>query len=198
MPTNELYRLEMDGEWTLDDLHSFPYAYTQAYSFLYSLMAVDRKEDERLEITYGVYPWRGGYSAVNFYNYLYRLIPRKERPQIVSIHYSSPGWIELSLVLAVALSLKQIINALSDSALRIHSTYQEIYKGLHERKLLSLESKSAELKLDREHLKFVEESAETFAKVLGFTKLEELSGLAPNKLAALKMLLSFLQEGQKT
>ena len=197
MPETNPYRIEIDGEWTLNDLYEFPYTYTQAYSFLYSLMVDDVIDDEKLIITFAVHPWRGGFSAVNFFHYLYELIPKAQRPTIVSIQYSSPGWIDLSLVLAVGIALRRIVYNLCDATLRIDDTYNKIYKGAQQRKLLSLESKSAELKLDREHLKFLEESAETFAKLLGFERLEELNHLAPNKLAALKMLLAFYRRVRK-
>jgi len=101
MPETNPYRIEIDGEWTLNDLYGFPYAYTQAYSFLYSLMVDEVIDDEKLIITFAAHPWRGGFSAVNFFHYLYELIPATERPNVISIQYSSPGWIELSLVLAV-------------------------------------------------------------------------------------------------
>ena len=197
MPKTDPYRIEIDGKWTLNDLHEFPYAYTQAYSFLYSLMVDEISEDERLVITFAAHPWTGGFSAVNFFHYLYYLIPKTERPTIVSIQYSSPGWIDLSLALAVGIALRRIVNNVCDATLRVNETYTEIYKGLQKRRLLSLESKSAELKLDREYLRFVEESAETFARLLGFERLEELNNLAPNRLAALKMILAFYRRVRK-
>jgi hypothetical protein len=57
--------------------------------------------------------------------------------------------------------------------------------------------KSAELKLDREHLRCVEESAETFAKILEFENLEQLNSFAPNRLAALKMILASYRRVRK-
>jgi len=34
MLKTDIYRIEIDGKWTLKILHEFPYAYTQTYSFL--------------------------------------------------------------------------------------------------------------------------------------------------------------------
>ena len=31
------YKIDIDGKWELQDLHSFAYAYTQVYSLLYSI-----------------------------------------------------------------------------------------------------------------------------------------------------------------
>jgi hypothetical protein len=107
------------------------------------------------------------------------------------------GLDRLSLVLAVGVALRRIINNLCDATLRIDETYNEIYKRAQQRRLLRLDSKSAELKLDRENLKFLEESSETFAKLLGFERLDDLNNLAPNRLAALKMLFAFYRRVRK-
>src|SRR5258708_1696898 len=197
MPQIEPYRIEIDGEWSLNDLPEFPYAYTQAYSFLYALAAAEVDDDERLRITFTAHPWTGGFSSVNFFRYLYYLIPRPERPAIISMRYSSPGWIDLSLVLAIGMALRKIVGNVCDATLRINDMYTALYKGAQDRKLLSLNSKSAELKLDREHLEFLEKSAETFAKILGFEHLEQLNKLAPNPLATLKMMFAFYRKVRK-
>jgi hypothetical protein len=139
----------------------------------------------------------GWIQPCEFFRYLYDLIPRPQRPTIVSIQFSSPGWIDLSLVLAIGIALRKIVNNVCDATLRVNDTYTEIYKGLQKRRLLSMESKSAELKLDREHLRFLEESAKTFARILGFGSLEQLNELAPNRLAALKMMLAFYRRIRK-
>jgi len=44
---------------------------------------------------YAKYPWRGGFSALNFYQSLYAKIPYEQRPQIEEIQYASPGHIKL-------------------------------------------------------------------------------------------------------
>lgn len=197
MPIPELYRLDIDGEWTLRDFHEFPYAYTQAYSFLYSLNIREVQDEERVWEVFNSYPWRGGYSAVNFYNQLYRIVPLDERPAIVSISYSSPGWIELSLALAVALSLRRIIHQLVESGRDIHRLYTEIHDEMHKRKLLRIEAKTAELNLEREHLRFIEEATDVFTHALGLENVEQLHKYSPNRLRTLKILLSFFRRIRK-
>jgi hypothetical protein len=131
MANIDSYRIEIDGEWTLNDLHEFPYAYTQAYSFLYSVILNETVEDERLRITFVAHPWRGGFSAVNFFHYLYELIPAAERPKrnLNSVFLAGLDRVELGLG--------------------------------------------------------------------GFENLDELNNLAPNKLAALKMMLAFYRRARK-
>ena len=55
-----------------------PHTYIQVYSFLYSFYTpIEDFDDEndRLVITYSAHPWKGGYSAVNFYNNLKYIVP---------------------------------------------------------------------------------------------------------------------------
>jgi hypothetical protein len=192
----ETYRISIDGDWTLEDWYVFPRTLSQVYAFLYSMTAVSESkeepdEDDHLYITYTAHPWRGGYSAVNFYNYLQNLVPGPLRPRVVSAQFSSPGWFELGLAVAVALSIKRIVKAFCDAGREINSLYNEIYNGLQERKLLSISVKRKELQLEREVVEFIDLSMKCLARMMGFEGVRELYKVTPNPLAAVKILLSF-------
>ena len=189
-------RIEIDGEWTLEDWYMFPRVISQVYSFLYSITEIKMlkelpDEDDRLYITYSAHPWRGGYSAVNFYNYLQTLIPKNLRPRVVSIHYSSPGFFELGLAVVVAISIRKIVKAFCDSGKDIISLYNEVYNGMQKRKLLSISVKREDLQFQKEHIKFIEKSLTSLSQMMSFEGISELKQITPNELAALKILLSF-------
>src|SRR5918992_1629180 len=103
----DTYKINIDGVWTLADLYEFPHTYSQVYALTYSLTysfdPLGDADDEKLGITFISYPWRGGYSAVNFYRYLQQNIPREDRLKLISVKYGSPGWIELGTELGVGL-----------------------------------------------------------------------------------------------
>ena len=61
-------KLHIDERWELTDLNMLTRVYIQVYGLLYSL-DVAYKEEE-IKYIYRKYPWRGGYSAVNFYQNL--------------------------------------------------------------------------------------------------------------------------------
>ena len=142
------------------------------------------------------YPWRGGYSAVNFYEALRHRVPKEDRPAIQSIRYESPGWIELGLVVAVALNIKYIIKALTTGAKEINSTYHEIYKGMQDRKLTDLDIKRKEIELSRDQRQFARESAEELAQQMHFGGMEQLAELTDNEVVALKILLSIYRRSR--
>lgn len=104
------YTIDIGGEWSLEDLYVFPRTYEQVYFLIYSLLPAHYDLDvERIEHAYRAFPWQGGYSAVNFYNHLKYVTPPRERPQVILINYSSPGWLELGIILTVALNVERII-----------------------------------------------------------------------------------------
>src|SRR5207248_3759476 len=92
---SETYTIHIEGKWSLEDLYVLPRTFEQVYFMVYSLFPEhDDFTLERIQHTYEAFPWQGGYSAVNFYDQLKHITPKRERPQIASIHYGSPGWIE--------------------------------------------------------------------------------------------------------
>ena len=108
------FKIEMDRAWSLDDLYIFPRNFEQVYFFFYSL-ELDHDEDtkDRIEYTYKSLPWQGGYSAVSFYNQLKYIVPKPNRPTLISMQYASPGWMEISLYVSVALNIGTIVKFLS-------------------------------------------------------------------------------------
>lgn len=92
------YRVLLDGRWKLDDLYEFPHAFSQCYAFIYCLDSqLNPRDKERIDNALVGYPWRGGYSYVNIYTVFQNQIPIQDRPEIKSISYASPGWLDIFL-----------------------------------------------------------------------------------------------------
>lgn len=137
------YRLHMDGDWGLFELSQFRRQYVQLYSFLYVLTyAPDPAQespsphDYTVSYAFRAFPWRGGWSAVDFFGSLSRIVPTEHRPRIVAIQYSSPGFVDLALLLGAAFTLRKIVDHGCSIADRLHSTYTTFYEGAKQRKLL--------------------------------------------------------------
>ena len=123
------YRLALDGEWGLLDLSGFGRQYVQSYSFFYALRFEESDEIGRVANAFAAFPWRGGWSAVDFYESLTATVPRRHRPRIVAIEYASPGYIELGLSLSAAWVVSAIVRHICESINRINSTYNAIQAG---------------------------------------------------------------------
>lgn len=185
------YKIPIDGKWYLEDLYVFPRTYEQVYFLIFSLLPhEDEFIQERIKYAYSQYPWKGGYSAVNFYDKLKYTTPAKQRPQVLSMQYASPGWIELSAIVGVAVVVEKLVVSLSNSLRAANATYHEIYKGMQERKLLRIDEKIKEKELEAKHTDYIEKQAELMANILQLEDIAQIHEKSGSKLKSLKILLS--------
>jgi hypothetical protein len=185
------YKIPIDGKWDLEDLYRFPRAYEQLYYAMYSILPHKNEIiQDRIKIAYSTFPWQGGYSAVNFYNHLKYTIPKRDRPQILSLRYASLGWIELSAIVSVSGSIALVVRSISSSVNKANETYNNIHKGLSERKLLRIQVERAELELAAEHIKFIRHSNKELARIFEISGVEQINEKTGSELKTLKILLS--------
>lgn len=188
---SETYTIHIEGDWSLEDLYVFPRAFEQVYFLVYSLMS-KRDEDalERIHHAYRAFPWRGGYSAVNFYNQLKYVTPKGDRPQIASIHYASPGWLEVALILSVAVSVERLVKSIANTIGHAHDIYDRIVRGMSERQLLRLDAQQKELQFKKEELEYITSCLNQMGNLLGFRNLEEINARTGHPYISLKILMS--------
>lgn len=183
----------MDGEWSLDDLVDLGRRYGQVYSFFYALQfGIGKPElDPRTSRAFARFPWRGGWSVVQFYKSLSMAVPEDHRPRVKSIEYSSPGYIELIAVISVVLRIRKIVDNVCSMAERINTTYDRIYRDAMKRKLLKNKLERDELELRRDQLEFADAAARQLADAMGLELTDDFLKLAANPVFRLKILLSF-------
>lgn len=186
-----VYAIRLDRSWSLEDLYVFPRAFEQVYFALEAILpAPDEITEQRIDRAFTAFPWRGGYSAVNFYNQLKQATPRDERPQIKSIEYASPGWMEIYLALGLAVPLGMIVRSVAKTISRCNATYHEIWRDLSQRELLAVEAKRAQLALSREELDLVLYYSDQMAQVLQIPSAQTIHARTKNPLVSLKILMS--------
>ena len=148
----ELYRLDMDGEWGLLELSGFGRQYVQVYSFYHVLTAAERGHElslARLRWALHAFPWRGGWSSVDFFDALVRTVPRSHLPRLRRMRYSSPGFIEFTVgIIAAAGAVK----ALCSSYDSIHGSYRKTRKAALKEKLLRERVRMTELRRHEQEL----------------------------------------------
>jgi hypothetical protein len=164
---------------------------------LYSLQFRNSVDQDRLARTYLAYPWKGGYSTVNFYFELNYLVPLNDRPVVKAIRYESPGVIELALAIAVAVSLRRVVANVAAAIRDVNSTYDEIYRGMQQRRLLRLDVREREMKLERDQEQFLLDSFHRLSALLGIPESEVLLHLTGSPLAAVKVLLSVYRRAKQ-
>lgn len=185
------YIILIDKRWSLEDLYVFPRAFEQVY-FAYEalLPAPDEIVDARIDQAFKAYPWRGGYSAVNFYNQLKYATPKNKRPTIQAIQYASPGFIDLMLNLQLALKIAGVVSAVTGSILACNKVYSTIYKDAQNRKLLSIDIQTKEIELANKQMNFILDANKKMAKILGLDSAEAIEQRAEHPVIAMKILFS--------
>jgi hypothetical protein len=189
------YKIGLDGQWTLEDFYQLPHTFGQVYAFHYAFRPdAEVKDRTRLTHAFADYPWRGGFSAVNFYRVLSNQIPEEFRPIVRSIQKASPGFLELALLVAAASAIGRVVKVVVQSADSVYTLYDKIHKGLHERGLLRIDTEKKQLELLRDQMEFVKASTEQLTKVLEFHSVDQLHELTDNELTSLKILLSYCRQ----
>jgi hypothetical protein len=122
---------------------------------------------------YGKFPWRGGYSTVNFFNQLFHKIPPKLRPEVERIQYASPGFIELSEILLVAGTVAGIVKAVCSSIDSANETYRKIQKGSVDYKLAKINLTKEQLNLTQRQVTFCEHASKSLVNMFGLTEAQE-------------------------
>ena len=114
----------------------------------------------------------GGWSPVGFYDSLHRNTPKHCRPIIKSIHYSSPGVIEIGGVLGALWAFSKVINIMCDTFGRVEGIYHQFHKHALQRRILRANAKQKELEVNLAEIQFAERSAKVMSKVLGIDQEE--------------------------
>lgn len=183
--------VHIDRRWSLEDLYIFPRAFEQVYFALEAILPSPGEEVEnRIDRAFRAFPWRGGYSAVNFYNRLKYATPAAKRPRVESIQYASPGWLELYLALGLAVTLGHTVRSVAKTLDRCNATYNGIMRDMLQRKLLRIEVERARIGLSRDEFQLVEEYSDMMAKVLQIRSADAIHERTRNPLVSLKILLS--------
>lgn len=171
----DVYRIEIDGEWTLDDLYDFPHALDQTYAFTYCFDTdLPPLDAERINVALNGYPWAGGYSIVNIYTVLRNQIPIDQRPRINSMHYASPGWIDIVANFDVIVKLATAVATISGSAVVSAKSYASIQKILHDVSLEKRKSEIGHLKMERLKARELHGYCNDLSRFMGYKKFDEL------------------------
>ena len=191
------FRIELTHEWSLHELYEYSHVFNQVYSLVDYLERLRRgqTQPDSWEIDgdillLGSFPWKGGYSAVNFYNRLRSRVPKSATPRILRIEYHSPGFLELALCVPSALAISAMVAAFLKNGSQLISLVRNWYKTLNEMELMRIEAKRKRLELAKEQIDFLRNSCRDLETLLRIPNAKLIDDLAPNDLAKLKLELS--------
>lgn len=199
LPIPELYDLKLDGDWYLEELVGLPRIYSQLYSFIYTVKNIAKESVEsNAEKIFSNYPWRGGFSTVNFFNDLSKVIPSFHEPKVDSIQYASPGQIRLELLRPVSYSLETVINASFENREELQKHYNKVATYIRDNELSQVEGNNSKLKLDNDIDNVLFESIVRFVTLMSLKPYQDdIIRLAGNNLVAIKIIMSIFRRNKK-
>ena len=106
-------------------------------------------EVARLKRASKAYPWRGGWSTVNFFQALVSAVPHAHTPRVAKLAYASPGSIDLDLSVPIAETISRLVAIVAsapDDA--IDQVYKVLRREAQSRKLLGRNVKDLTLRTD--------------------------------------------------
>jgi hypothetical protein len=194
------FRIEVDGEWDIEDLRDVSGGLSEAYGLFYPLMAEDEEVRARLQDSLRKTFWTGDVDSRFIGERLYRQIPTEESLKLKSFQYASQGAMTVVGVLSVLFFMAKVTNAWVKTGDAIFELWKKVDAFFEKRRHLRRPRKNFELDDDMA-LNSDEARNLVFAAGigLGFTphSCETLIDIVGNPFSALKFLVAVGKEGRK-
>lgn len=186
------YTISIDGSWFMEDWMKMPKIFTQLYAFIYSLEFLNQKSFyDQVRRIYSSFPWKGGFSAVHFYQSLNTVIPSLHEARVSKINYSSPGKIDLELLSTVSRRADELVDRTSDNKVGIDRLIREIRKVLKTNKVSQLREEDPVPDLPLDQSKKLKNLNSQLLLEMGLTDHEkDIFGLAGNQVRVAKIIIS--------
>lgn len=194
-----LYDLKLDGDWYLEELVGIPKIYSQLYSFVYTLKNLGRDSvtDNAARI-FSNYPWKGGFSTVNFYRDLGAVIPSFHEPKVDSIQYASPGQIRLELLTNVSDTLEVIAKTSFKYREELKKHNKEVAGFIRKKELTKVDGNDANSVLTNNERGYLRNGISNFTRLMNLSQYENnIIELAGNELVAIKIIMSVYRRTKK-
>ena len=103
------YHIPINGEWFVSDLDEFSRTYSSLYAFFYCtaprfVTTIDSRVQKFLRS-----PWTGGFSRINLFRALEKMIPSIHDMKINRFKYASPGSIQIEALNSVGESIDGVV-----------------------------------------------------------------------------------------
>lgn len=193
LPAPGSYTLKVDGQWFFEDLAKIPKYYIQLYSFFYSLVHLGRPSvrSNAYDI-YRKFPWRGGFSSVNFYRQLQSVIPSLHEPEVSKMHYASPGEITLELLSDVAERLRDSLLSANENASELDDLRKEFGRVQRAERWAEVDGTLSSIRISKDLRQYLSNTLQEACRLLGIAEYsDDIRKLAGNELVAVKIILSY-------
>ena len=175
-----VYSILLNGEWEMDELAAVPRKFADAHALLLQFEA-------QRSHPFHDYPWRGGFSSMHFFKAARQHADPADRPRLVTIHVSSPGYLQLAGDRHTALRVGAAVRAF-ESNLGVASTAFKNLEGfIRDAKL----NERDPFVLSAEESKALNGLGSSLARVLREPSWDWLLTLTPDAFKSAKVLMAY-------
>lgn len=179
---NDSFAVLIEGGWSVEDLGVFPRRFSQVYAVLYALNVLHIGRFEQ-------YPWRGGFSAMHFFEHAAKKIPFEHRPAVSTIQYASPGFMRFSLHGDTARQVTQCVEDFVAWREDLRDVYSDLDSHIRHHKLNDPKESS---NIDwQQHDPILREAAHKLTDVFTVIDGDAFVSAAPTAFEAAKIAMSF-------
>lgn len=192
------YHVPIDGEWFVSDLDQFARTYSSLYSFFYCtaprfITNIDSRVQRFLRS-----PWTGGFSRINLFDALERMIPSIHDMKINRFKYASPGSIQIEALPSVGKSIASVIEQYLYSELSISQAVKAINQSLSASKVKTTDLSAIDnkdLQIGKEVIALLEQKTVLIGELLqANSELQQLINNAPNIVVGAKAVLAVVKQ----
>jgi hypothetical protein len=200
MPDEEGHFIaRMDGEWDLDDLQSLTSSVRLSYAYFYWISQDPGAIDSAVRSGLARYFWTGERVGDRFAQTLYERIPEKRRLKLSSIHFASPGWIDLLGYLPVLMVLGYVARLWIRNFDQAFDLFKKVDQYFADRKLRDLRAKGSIEDIDGQFVDEARALCFKYGNHLGFSddRVKAIIDLTDNPIAALRLLVAVSSEARR-
>jgi hypothetical protein len=180
----------LDSEWSMVDFGILGKVYDELYSFVYTL------KNKLISEIISMYPWRGGYSTIGFFNRLRALTPPAS---VGSMYYASPGHIILEVDKEAALLLEDSLLGYIKNKSDVDALIRQIEAYLQKTELTSINAidiRNNSLTLTKEQLNQLQSFLQNLTSYLKLTD-NHLNVTDSSSISEIKALLAYVRRLSK-
>lgn len=189
----------MNGEWDIDDLDSLTSSFRLTYAYFYWISRDPYLIDPTVKHGIQRNFWSGEFNRDRYADNLYHRIPPADRLRLASIHFASPGWIEILGDRSVMMLLGAAVTSWIVAADKAFELFRKIEDYFEQRKLKKIPHNLSLDEIDGAAIDEARSMCFEYGTSLGFSedKIEGIIEIAGNPIAALRVLVAISTETRR-
>jgi hypothetical protein len=183
--TQDSYSFVVEGGWSVKALGDFPHVFSKAYSLLYGFTFLHWNNIVS-------FPWRGGFSAMHFFNWASQQVAGEHRPNVSAMQYASPGFMRFSLHRPTAQEVINCIVAYKTSNVDIAAAYSKLASRIRDHNLNDVHSPDDPVWID--HDAFLQSEAVKLMNGFGVIDGVAFATICGRPFEAAKIAMAFYRQ----